>query len=341
MSVTSEPNAEAPEAPNRKSGRVWLLRGARIAVSAAALVYVARLVSFEALRGALARVSLWPFLAAFLITLSNTFIATVRWQTLLRAYGAERVPSLTWLWREYLIGTFYSTYLPGGVGGDIVRGVASRTAFGEKGATASLAVVLVDRVLGLSGLLVIACAAFILFPLASVKGVFLWTTIGLSGAVVAVLSIASAKRLARWLPASLAARARALPELRSPGAFGMGLVLSLVTQSLVALTGHVLIAPLAAAHLSQSFVIVPLANAAMYLPITIAGAGAREAAFIALYRGASVSDADAMTASLCILSCHMLVAAFGGLLQFGARSAWARESAAPHPSSQQAGALRG
>jgi uncharacterized protein (TIRG00374 family) len=135
-------------------GRV--LTVVRVAVTLAAFGWVFSRVDLSALGAAFGRVP-WTSLAlAVALTLGNLGVGSLRWRTLLSAFGASRIPSMASLYRLNVIGFFYNVWLPGGVGGDVVRGIASREAFGEAGATGSVAVVFVERVLGLVGLLALA-----------------------------------------------------------------------------------------------------------------------------------------------------------------------------------------
>ena len=72
--------------------------------------------------------------------------------------------------------------------------------------------------------------------------------------------------------------------------------------------------------LGASLLIVPLAAATTFLPITVGGAGAREAVYIAL--GASLfhmPETDAVAASLALWLAHLVTGACGGLAQLTER----------------------
>lgn len=297
--------------------RIWARWGwlaLRIAITLGAFLYLSQLVPFSQLAAAARDIPLPVVVLAVTLTILNTGVATIRWKYLFHAYGAQTVPPTLGLWRLYLVGVFYSTFLPGGVGGDVVRGIASRQAFGTNNLAGPLAVVLVDRVLGLSGLLLLTATAFSLAPIPGVRGVFLWSALGLSAAAGSIAVVALGRRLTRHLPSPVQRLTRDLPAIARPRYLSLALLLSLATQSLVALTGHVLLASISAITPSQSIVIVPIANAAMYVPLTVAGAGAREAAFVSLSTSVGVPEASALAASLAMLLCQLVTAGLGGLL---------------------------
>ena len=80
-------------------------------------------------------------LAAALTTIGLAYLAlgigTVRWSILMRTCGATTTPPLSRLYRLSLIGLFYSTVLPGAVGGDVVRGLATAESFEGRVATST------------------------------------------------------------------------------------------------------------------------------------------------------------------------------------------------------------
>lgn len=314
---------------------MWAWRIVRAVVTIAALAWVLSRVDLDAVGAAFLRVSGLAFALAIAITFVNLGVGTIRWRALIAAYGAPRAPSLAHLYRIYLIGFFYNVWLPGGVGGDVVRGVATREAFGASGATGAVATVFVERVLGLVGLLLIVGTATIAHPIEGVEGVLLWSGLGIAAGAAAVLGVAIGRSLARHLPRPVARIAERLPRIERPAPFALALALSLVTQTLVALTGHVFVASLhPELSIATSFAIVPLAMATAYIPITAGGAGAREAAFQELYSHVGVSLEDATAASLMLAATYYLVGALGGVLRLpSAPSDATRDGGAPAPRS--------
>jgi hypothetical protein len=249
---------------------------------------------------------------------ANVVVGAARWRTLLVAYGADRRPTLARATVLYFISFFYNNYLPGAVAGDVVRGVVTRDVFGERGATAGLAVVLVERALGLFGVFLLL-AIGLLAAGGNIETGTLWigAVLGIAGSLALVLALPFARVLAKFLPGKLRTIAERVPALTSVTAFVIAVVYSIVTQALVALAGFVLLHAVDPdVGLGGSLLIVPLAAATTFLPITVGGAGAREAVYITL--GASLfgmPKADAVAASLALWLAHLVVGAIGGLLQ--------------------------
>ena len=86
-------------------------------------------------------------------------LATFRWWLLLRAIGLpvelKQTLLLTW------IGNFFNTTLPGAVTGDVVKGYYVIKAQQEEGRTRALMTLLIDRFVGLFGLIVMAFLALV------------------------------------------------------------------------------------------------------------------------------------------------------------------------------------
>ena len=113
-------------------------------------------------------------------------MATLRWWLLLRAIGLKVEPKRTFLltW----IGNFFNTTLPGAITGDVVKGYYVIRSEKEEGRTRAFMTLLIDRFVGLFGLVVMAFIALIfnldliwkqssLHPLA-------WSITGLFGATL-------------------------------------------------------------------------------------------------------------------------------------------------------------
>ena len=105
------------------------LRWGRIAVTVAAVAYLASRVEPRDVLNAFQRLSPGAALTALAVVLFALVCGMVRWRLLLRAYGAIDIPSWPRIAHLYTVGHFYNTYAPGGVGGDVIRGVAGRKAF--------------------------------------------------------------------------------------------------------------------------------------------------------------------------------------------------------------------
>ncbi len=138
--------------------------------------------------------------------------------------------------------------------------------------------------------------------------------LGLLAATGAALAPTIARRLSPWLPGPLGRLTANFPRLERPALMVVVMLLSVTTQSVVALTGHFCIQSVAPeVTVIQSLVLVPIALVSMYVP-TIAGIGAREAAFVFFFGLLSVDEAAATAAGLGVGVIQLVSALFGGLV---------------------------
>ena len=251
-------------------------------------------------------------------TLLALCVGSVRWRLLLKAYGARRLPSLLRLLHLYAVGNFYNLYVPGGVGGDLVRGVVSRNAFDGGTAlatTGGVTVVFVERVCGVAALLTISALSFVLRPIPGLDNVLPFALLGIGVAIAAVIGLALAPKIAPHAPRPIARLLGALPPLVYKPAFFGAVCLSIVIQSAVAFTGHAVMSAVSpGVALSDSVALVPLAAASAFFPLTVGGAGVREGAFAALYSAVGVPGAVAVAGSLAFWAAQLAVGAIGGVL---------------------------
>ncbi len=290
----------------------------RIAVTIAAVAYLASRVDPADVVAAFRRLSPSAALVAVTVVFFGLVCGMVRWRLLLRAYGAIDMPQWPRVAHLYFVGHFYNTYAPGGVGGDVIRGVAGRKAFGDldwASATSGVAVVFIERVIGVSALLVLATGAYLIRPIPGMESVGLWATLGLGAAAAALVGIAIAPRLAPHLPERLGKPLRALPSLYSLWPFVGAVFLSLVIHSVNIVAGHAIIHSLEpSVSFAESAVLMPLIGASAFFPLTVGGAGVREAAFAALYGTVGVPEATAYAGSLAFWATQLITAGVGGII---------------------------
>ena len=290
--------------------KLWL----RVVATLLALALFTALtpLSLDALRAALTRLSGLALGGALLLGLLNFGVGAVRWRQLFLAFGATTLPPTSRLARLHLEGAFYNTFLPANVGGDLLRAHVTRDAFEHRGG--AWLVVALERVFGLAGLFLVAGLLQTIHPVGGTAEGMVFGLVGVALGGVAFACALSARALGKVLPGRLGALLRGLPKLSRPARLVPVVLLSLMTHSLVALSGALLLHSIAPSASSwEVMVLVPLAMAATYAP-TLAGLGAREAAFVVLLGLAGVSADAATAASLGMLAVQIGLASIGGLL---------------------------
>jgi glycosyltransferase 2 family protein len=310
-----------PARPELRGARRWWQRWGwvvRWAGTLAGVLYICTLIDVASLRAALITVSVSIVAAAAGLTAIGQIIGAVRWRTALSAYGAQSRPRLTTAIRLYFVSVFYNCFVPGAVAGDVVRAVVTRASFEDHGTTGALAVVFVERMLGLFAVfaLVLGGVALSGEALAIEGSLRTLSIIGGAASLAGVLALPLGRRLARFLPRPLARLARRIPSVVRPRAFATAVVLSLFTQGTLVIAGWLILRTLhPGTTFADALLIVPAAVATALLPITIGGIGAREAAYVVLCgKLLGMTSEDAVAASLLLWLAMLVVGAVGGVL---------------------------
>lgn len=244
-----------------------------------------------------------PCIAAVAALFLTLPLAALRWRLLL---GAQHIaiPGARVL-RLVLGSSFYGTLLPGVIGGDVLR-TALVVQAADRQRAAALLSILLDRALGLAGLLLVAIGLALVHPSALSR---LVGTLALATFAAALVLLALAPRLAPLarrrgrLAALIAETALALRLWRAaPVALGAGLLLSLAIAGLD-IAGLLLIVsaadPVRLSGVEQALA-GTLALLANSLPLTPGGLGIGEAAYAqaaTLLDGAAHRSPQAITSS--------------------------------------------
>jgi uncharacterized membrane protein YbhN (UPF0104 family) len=297
--------------------RQWLGLSLKLCLLVAAFAFILSRQPWATLEADLARVSPGRFVLACVLLFVCLVVATLRWHLLLRAYGASRIPPLATLLRVYWVGYSVNTFMPGGVGGDVLRGLVLRRSFAHGGATSGMTIVVVERALGLLGVVGVFSLAAPFGAGEAIRRQFLpYCVLGLLATSAMVAGVALGRRLSRHAPLRIARLLSQLPELQRPLPFVGACALSLATQVLVALSSHVLLASIEPdARLVDSLIATPAAAGAALLPISVAGAGPRDLVLVTLYTALGVPAAAAVATTFAVLIATWVVAGLGALSQ--------------------------
>jgi uncharacterized membrane protein YbhN (UPF0104 family) len=120
-------------------------------------------------------------------------------------------------------------------------------------------------------------------------------------------------------------RIAAIAPMRRPAALAPALALSLASQSAIIVAIVILIVAVApGTPLLASLRVTPLLVLLMFVPVTPAGVGQREALFVELFGRVGVATDAALAASLALFVAGLGIAALGGLVLLVERSRGAR-----------------
>ena len=298
---------------------------AKIAVSLALLVYLLSTTDLDALQRRVRAGDTLLLGLAMALYAAILAISTWRWRVLLEAQGYT-IP-LAHLSGSYLVATFFNNFLPSNIGGDVVRVRDSSRLTGST--TTSLAVVAIDRILGLGALYALALGAFIMGGpsvrgLAGARSVLL--ALGLVFAGLAYVffrpgiarRVVSASGLGRlpWALKRFETVQSAVHVYRSRvHAVWLAFLGSVALQAIVVYyyftVARALRIPL---PLSACFLMVPLCTLVQTVPISFNGWGIRESVFILYFHQVGLGKDSALAFSLVGAGLIVLMSLSGALV---------------------------
>ncbi len=265
----------------------------------------------------------WIFLAG-LLHIVGLLISAYRWQLLLTAHDVQA--PLWGLIHSYLIGGFFNNFLPTRVGGDVYRMVDSKKYSGSLLRPA--AVIIVERLTGIYGLLLIGITAVAFYPRFQEIRTFAIALFSLTiGGFLAVLVFYGSDRFGNWLkglttklPAKISGKALEMFDAfwhfsQSKKivffAFLLGLLLQFNVILYYYLIARALDMPMG---LLDTSIVMPLLICIQLLPLTPNGIGVREFSTIYLLQPLGVSSAIAVAFSLWDYILTFFYGLIGGIL---------------------------
>lgn len=290
----------------------------RIAISLIVLAIVIVNVGTENLLGALRSIDLRWFALAVLIHLAGLVIRTWRWSMLIAALGTPiAFGRLLYL---YLAGTFFNTFLPTGIGGDVVKIIELSP---QRGGAQAFSTVLADRLTGILGSSLIALVVAIVDP-ADVPPDVRAIVIAVSAGVLLASLLLTQRplldrvltRLPFWskLPKKLIKLYEALTSY-SLGAIARSTLISLPFTLTLIGTQYALALGLGVdAPIRYFALFIPMVALIQLLPISFNGLGVREGAFQVLFGTVGVAEAQAVAMSLMYYIVRVATGLLGGLV---------------------------
>ena len=269
------------------------MTAAKVVVSLALLVLLFSRVDMAHIWTSVRHASLPWLLAALCLYTLNIAASTWRWHTLLKA---QDVPiRRRRLFGSFLVANFFNNFLPSNIGGDVIR--IRDTAPAAQSTALAATVVLVDRGLGLMGLVLISAMGATMAVSLHGQGVlpvwpsWLWAGF-FAGAAVAVPAMYSPESLGKVLrpltflhPEWVGEQIRTLTDtlmvfrqkpLSVVQCFGGAVLVQALVVAFYLAVVRALNIPVTAADLA---VIVPLSLIVQMLPVSVNGFGVREATF--------------------------------------------------------------
>ncbi len=270
---------------------------------------------------------------AFLITLAILAVGSMRWGMLLAARGVKLSRFSYFMY--YMVGMFFNNFLPSTVGGDVVKAYYLSRATG-KTAIAFISVLL-DRLMGIGGLCVVAIVSCLVggstllaFPGTRPYALPVFLIVGGLSLSLGLFFLVSFNErvmnfflsLSRW--GKIGEKIRELHQALYlyKGQSGV------LVKTLLISTGIWMLIVIASWMISRAFtgkippislvyffLFMPTISVIMSLPISFAGLGTREMAFM-IFFGAlpGVSELDALVISLTFYLLYIAASLIGGVI---------------------------
>lgn len=310
--------AEKTAQPSRT--RRYLITAIKALVSLALLALLLSRVDVARLWAGASRASIPWLLAALAVWTLNVAASTWRWHLLLEAQDV-RLPRKK-LFGSLLVANFFSNFLPSNIGGDVIR--IRDTAPAAQSTTLAATVVLVDRGLGLMGLVLISALGATMAVGLHGQGVlpvwpsWLWAGF-FAGAAIAVPAMYAPNGVGRllqplkllhpeWVGDRITMLTETLAKFRERpssliGCFGGAVLVQALVVAFYLAVVHALHMPVTTSDLA---VIVPLSLIVQMLPVSVNGFGVREATFSFYFTRVGLPIESAVLLSLVAAGLTML-----------------------------------
>ncbi len=296
---------------------IWLL--IRVILVTVLFVWLASRIDIDPLLIALRAVNpRWLVLLPAMWLIAFT-LAALRWKLLLTRFSGS--VSLATVVLFNLVGAFYSSFIPGNVSGDVIKGLYLSRAHVRRVDAISSA--LADRLLGLAVTIWIGLFALLITPEVRQATQISEAGVGVLLLLALTLPVIGLAILPRFAPL----RGRMPPAIRLVYDVGMAyagtprrLILSCIVSVLYFLSWVIILWIIGLAvnidgvsPVSMAFVLA-IVNLAQAVPISINGLGVREGAMLVLLPLYGVTNEKAVIFSLLIAALGWCVALVGGLV---------------------------
>ncbi len=324
MTTSNRTEDESAATGNEKTGRRLIFTILKMLVALVLLYLLLRDANISEVFASIRQANPWLLLLAFSLHPLGIYVSVLRWLGLLRAQGHD---STVWyLTASYIVSIFFNNFLPSTIGGDSVRAYDSWR-LGQTPSEA-VALVFVDRFLGLLVLMLFALVA-VLFPMKITEEapvLFLWVGLG-TFVVIAISWLIFVP--SHWMP-KLINRLSFLPQsiknklviIIDAFLFFQGkrqvllvaLLWSILLQANV-VVHYWLIAEAMALDvgLLDFLLITPLATFIMMIPISINAIGVRESVFVWFLSVFGATSAQGVAFAWIVYGMVLVQGVFGGI----------------------------
>lgn len=292
----------------------------RILISLILLIIVIANVGADRLWETLTTIAPIWFLIALAIHLFGIVIRTFRWSMLIRSLGVQ-VP-FGRLFYLYMAGTFFNTFLPTSIGGDVVKIVDLAP---ESGGARAFSTVFADRLTGILGSSLIALIVAVFDPVDAPPALVALIALVSGGILVAAVLLTQRRlidRVMRHVPgwSKLLSKDKIRRVYEALTSYSLGVIarstlISLPFTLTVIASQYALALGLGIQMPVQYFALfVPMTALVQMIPISFNGLGVREGTYQALFGTVGVAGEQAVAMSLMYYVLRVVAGLIGGLM---------------------------
>ena len=296
----------------------------RVGISIALLVFLFGQVDGKALFRIIRGADIWLLLLAFLIFTLVYAVCLFRWEMLLKAVRVYLPVKRIIV--SFSGGMFFNVFMPSTIGGDLVRSfdLAAHTKKGKE----VVATVLLDRLSGYAGMVLVAVAAMIFGYRLVQDRVVVLIVLAIVALLVLILLLLfnnfCFSKINRFFHASNSSRLMTAiknthQELyyfrQRKRVLFLNLAYSLFVQVVAPVSYYLIAVALGIkTDIIYFFIFFPLIGAITLLPISIGGLGLRDAITIYFFAKAGMAKDAAFAISIMVFFYTLLLGALGGII---------------------------
>lgn len=314
MSKTHQTETRQAEKRPTANPSHWKMTAIKLALGLGVVIYVLRskMINFEALGSVAFQSS--NIITALVLLIVTSVLVTLRWHWLAQTQGLRL--NYTSMLQLTMIGNFFNTFMPGSVGGDLIKAwyIAGRE---PKNKTKAILTVIVDRALGLTIFVFYAAVTLLLYsntlenrPQLKILAYCVW---GITLSAILFMSVFyfSRNRRVPGLPflKQISARLPVLNKLLDAGRLyrdHLSTMLLAAVLSAVSFTAMIVMYKVEGnalgieMGLGEYFFVIPLAVTVSAVPLLPGGIGVGQVAFFKLFEWSGYADPQ-QGATLCTL----------------------------------------
>lgn len=325
--VTENLITHEPSAVQRKRWGLLLIKSF---ISIALIFWILQKTDLREIIETIGSANIKILLLAYLMVFIGHFLSVLRWRVLLEAQGSKI--SVATLFYSYMVGLFFNNLLPSTIGGDAYR--AYDTWKIGKTKEKAVAVIMVDRFLGLLALFLFSSIAIIFLDNLPEAFEFLYFWLALAGigvGLVLCMFLFSKEQILyffHYLPLSFF---RFFPKkiletfekigknflrfISTKKMLFMALVLSVLLQINVVIHYYIITTALGLdLPFGSFFLVIPLSLFIMMIPISINGIGIREGIFAFFFVTLGATEADAVALAWIAYGFIIVQGILGGII---------------------------